>query len=469
MRRIWRLGLTILFVSLALTVSLETRAQNSVVSAARLSSPKSQSNGGIQVTQNVHEYAFRNHITFRLEASSDADIIEIVLFARVSGESGLQRDEPGFESGRSVSAEVSWDKMSEDAYRPPGVEVKYWWKVKDAAGNELKTDPITFVYMDDEHPWQVLENEAVALYWYEGDSSLGSTLFERAVQAIDQISAELGVEVEDKLKIFIYGSYDDLRSSLGEGSHEWVGGTSFTDYAIVAAGVAPDNLDYGLRVVPHELTHAVIAQMMEPPFGQLPHWMDEGLAMHYEGPMTAGEQSALRKAIEDNSLLSIRSLASNFPEDYDLAILSYAESNSVVEFIFEVYGNETMAQLLGVFAVGAHQDDGFRDVLGFDVDDLEDEWRAHIGAPPRQGVTRATPVYRPTLLPTETPEVAMATPLPELTATSEAAVVTTGTPPPRPTATPESEPLTGLWCLSPLPGAALLGVFLLFWLMRDTG
>ena len=69
--------------------------------------------------------------------------------------------------------------------------------------------------------------------------------------------------------------------------------------------------------------------------------------------MTAGEQSALRKAIEDNSLLSIRSLASNFPEDYDLAILSYAESNSVVEFIFEVYGNETMAQLLGVFAVGA--------------------------------------------------------------------------------------------------------------------
>ena len=106
MRRMWRLGLTILFVSLVLAVSLATRAQNSV-SAARLSSPKSQSNGDIQVTQNVHEYAFRNHITFRLEASSDADIIEIVLFARVSGESGLQRDEPGFESGRSVSAEVS--------------------------------------------------------------------------------------------------------------------------------------------------------------------------------------------------------------------------------------------------------------------------------------------------------------------------------------------------------------------------
>jgi len=300
------------------------------------------------------------------------------------------------------------------------------------------------------------------LYWYAGDDSLGDTLFERAVQAIDQISAELGVEVEDKVKIFIYGSYDDLRAALGEGSHEWVGGTSFTDYAIVALGVAPNDLDYGLRVVPHELTHAVIAQMMEPPFGQLPHWMDEGLAMHYEGAMTSEENAALQRAIESDSLLSIRSLASNFPQDYDLAILSYAESSSVVGFIFEIYGNEAMAQLLEVFAVGAHQDDGFRDALGFDVDGLEDEWRAHIGAPPREGVTRATPV------PTEAPEAATATPLPEPSATSRARVVATDTPSPQPTATlgepqgktsaPESEPLTGLWCLSPLPGVMLLGL-----------
>lgn len=449
MTRIWRLGLTALLILLSLALALPAGTQ-----------------GGIQVTQNAYEYAFRDHITFRLAVSSDSEIIEITLFARISGESGRQRDEPEFEPGKSVSAEVVWDEMAEDTYRPPGVTVRYWWKIQDAAGNEFKTDPVTFVYMDDRHSWQVLENEDVALYWYRGDDSLGNTLFERAVQAIEQISNELGVEVEDKLKIFIYGSYGDLRAALSEGSHEWVGGTSFTDYAIVAAGVAPDNLDYGLRVVPHELTHAVIAQMMEPPFGQLPHWMDEGLATHYEGSITSDERAALQEAIEKNSLLSIRSLASNFPEDYDLAILSYAESNSVIEFIFEVYGNETMTQLLEVFAVGAHQDDGFIEVLGFDVDSLEDEWRAFIGAPLREGVTRATPV------PMETPEVATATPLSEPTATSQAVVIATDTPLPRPTATlrepqketstPESEPLTGLWCLSPLPGAALLGLFLLF-------
>jgi hypothetical protein len=292
---------------------------------------------------------------------------------------------------------------------------------------------------------------------------LGSTLYDRAIQAADQISAELGVDIEDKLKIFVYGTFEDLRASLAEGSHEWVGGISFADYGIVAAGVAPNNLDYGLRVVPHELTHTVIAQMMEPPFGQLPHWMNEGLAMHYEGPMTADEEFALEKAVEGDSLLSIRSLASNFPEDPDLATLSYAESNSAVEFIFQVYGNETMAHLLEVFAVGAHQDDGFREVLGFDVDGLEDQWRAHIGAPPREGVTRATPVPRPTLAPPETPKAVTATPLPEPTATQEVTVATDTPAPQRmATATPEPEPLTGLWCPSLLPGLALLGLFLLF-------
>jgi hypothetical protein len=451
----------ILSVLLSLTFSLPAGAQ-----------------GGIQTTLNEYEYVFRDHITFRLETSSETEITEVTLFARVSGESGRQRGEPDFEPSRSISVEIVWDEMAEDQYRPPGVTIKYWWQLKDAAGNELKTEPATFVYMDDKHSWQVLENKDLALYWYEGGNSQGSTLFERAVQALEQISNELGVKVEDQLKIFIYGSYEDLRASLGEGAHQWVGGISFTDYAIVAAGVPPSNLSYGLRVVPHELTHAVIAQMMEPPFGQLPHWMDEGLAMHYEGAMTLGELDALEEAIENNSLLSIRSLASNFPEDVDLATLSYAQSNSVIEYIFEVYGNETMAQLLEVFAVGAHQDDGFIEVLGFDVDGLEDEWRAYIGAPPREGATCATPVpsptrtlapapatptiqIRPTPGPIETPEVAAPTPPPEPTSTPQSVAMATATPAPTPTATLQPEPTKGLCGSSLLPITALLGLYLL--------
>ena len=176
-----------LIVLLSLTFSLPAGAQ-----------------GGIQATLNEYEYAFRDHITFRVEASSEAEIAEITLFVRVSGESGRQRDKPDFEPSRSISAEIVWDKMAEDQYRPPGVTIKYWWQLKDVAGNELKTEPVTFVYMDDKHPWQVLENEDLALYWYEGGDSLGSTLIERAVQALEQISSELGVKVEDQLKSAIH-------------------------------------------------------------------------------------------------------------------------------------------------------------------------------------------------------------------------------------------------------------------------
>jgi hypothetical protein len=447
MGKSWKLGLLLPFLILSLCFPLPAVAQ-----------------GGIRVTRNEHAYTFRDRIAFRLEAEAEAEISAVTLFVRVSGEAGRQRDEPEFEPGKTVSVEVAWEEMEEEAYRPPGVEIAYWWVLEDAAGNRHETDPVAFVYMDDQHPWQVLENEALALYWYSGDQGFGRALFERADQAMDQISTELGVQLEDTIRIFIYGSYADLRASLGEGSHEWVGGISFTDYGIIAVGAAPDNVAYGLRVIPHELSHAAIAQMMAPPFGKLPHWMDEGLAMHYEGALTGGEQAALEAAIQNDALLSIRSLASNFPEDSDLAVLSYAESSSVVEYLFEVYGSETVARLLEVFAVGAHQDDGFMKVLGIDVDGLEDEWRAHIGAPPRQGETRATPVL-PTATPVPRPTRAATDTTAPPTATPQAVAAATETPAPATPATtvPQAEPAGGPWCPSPLAVAALLG---LVWLVR---
>jgi len=120
-----------------------------------------------------------------------------------------------------------------------------------------------------------------------------------------------------------------------------------------------------------------------------------------------------------------------------------------------------MARLLEVFGLGAHQDDGFLEVLGIDVDGLEDEWRAYIGAPARHGETRATPVSSSTPIPRPT-LVMTDTPMPAATPQSETALTETPIPPPTASPTPPEEARAGLWCLSALPGAALLGLFLVF-------
>ncbi|NIQ80072.1 MAG: peptidase MA domain-containing protein, partial [Anaerolineae bacterium] len=63
---------------------------------------------------------------------------------------------------------------------------------------------------------------------------------------------------------------------------------------------------------------------------------------------------ALADAIQDDSLISLRVLNSPFPDSRERAVLSYAESNSLVSFIIEEYGSEKLGELISGFAEGAH-------------------------------------------------------------------------------------------------------------------
>jgi hypothetical protein len=203
--------------------------------------------------------------------------------------------------------------------------------------------------------------------------------------------------------------------------------------------------------------------------------------MRSEGGMSVEERSALADAIQDDALISLRVLNSAFADAREQAILSYAESYSLISFILEEYGSEKLGELIAVFAQGAHYDDAMLDVFGVDMDGMEDLWREHIGAPARTGVTRATPAPTATeeALPTATSVVAIdptstATPVPDVptptrVSAQEAEVTSTdeGTPAAGVTATAEVAPTAVPRSAGPCLGAApMIAVLALFVLVR---
>jgi hypothetical protein len=121
------------------------------------------------------------------------------------------------------------------------------------------------------------------------------------------------------------------------------------------------------------------------PYNGLPTWLDEGLAMYAEGALEASFASSLGRAITTDSLISVRSLASPFSAISGLAIQSYAESFSIVEFLISQYGQDKMLTLLNTFQEGSGWDSALVKVYGFDMDGLEARWRTSIGVP--TGVT----------------------------------------------------------------------------------
>ena len=345
-----------------------------------------QSANGITVSVSRLTNQFPDQLVFDLQAQSNSKITQIALFVAIDAASSSSRQVPDFTPGTQVETTYQWNLNRN--YLPPGVSGRFWWTVQDTSGAVLETTKQAFRVDDVAHQWKKMSNDKLALYWYTGDDSFGQAIFDRGVQAMKFLQQDTGVTVDSQIQIFIYGNRADFFNSLEPGASEWTGGRAFPEYGIVLIDIAPSNLDWGLGATTHELTHQVIHQKIKSPLGDLsmPHWTDEGLAVYYEtypGKLDSQFAVPLRRAIQNDSLQTLRSLSAGFPADSTAANLSYAESYSVVDFIIRHYGREKLAQLLQGFKTGGFYDDIFMQVLNVDTDGLENLWRQDVGAKPR--------------------------------------------------------------------------------------
>ena len=194
---------------------------------------------------------------------------------------------------------------------------------------------------------------------------------------LERLVVETGAELEKPARLYIYGNSSDLQGSMIY-PQEWTGGVAFTRHGTMVIGISPMSIEWGTDAIAHELTHLVIHQMTLNPYNNIPTWLDEGLAMRSEGMLDPRFSTALGEAITADSLISVQSLCSPFSAYSDEAILSYAQSHSIVEFLIVSYGQEKMFELLTTFKQGSGYDQALEAVYGFDMDELDGLWREYV-------------------------------------------------------------------------------------------
>jgi hypothetical protein len=230
--------------------------------------------------------------------------------------------------------------------------------------------------------------------------SFGQVLFEHGVNSLEYLERDTGATLERQIQIYVYGDRDDFFNAIEPGAKEWTGGRAYPQYGVVLIDISPSDWEWGKRALAHEITHQVIHQQIRSHLGELslPPLIDEGLAVYYESPGSPDAQfvNVLRHAIQNDSLLPLWSLTKAFSAETRVANLSYAQSFSVVDFIFRRYGRDKMAQLLRAFKQGGFYDDIFVQVFGKNLDGLEEEWRKDIGAKSRVIPTRTVATPFPT-------------------------------------------------------------------------
>lgn len=278
------------------------------------------------------------------------------------------------EPGRSVEADWTWD-MRRTGSIPPGSTVWWRWRTVDAQGREHRSERSELAYEDDRFEWQSHAAGNVTYYWYAGDDDFGRRLA-AAVNA-NLGNLQLGRELVKPIKAFVYESAADVRGAILF-AQEWAGGLAFGADNVLLITVDPASFDRHLPGVTHELAHLLVAEVTFNCFGDLPRWLDEGLAVYAEGAVPAGQRRALDEAVAQDELISLRSLNSSFPAGHTGAILSYAQSRSIVAYLLDTYGWDKMRDLLAVFAEGAAYEDAIRRVYNLNLDQLEAAWRASL-------------------------------------------------------------------------------------------
>jgi hypothetical protein len=274
----------------------------------------------------------------------------------------------------STRIQVSWSWDMRRASLPPGAEITYWWVIEDREGRTINSHPARICFNDTRYEWQRVQEDNLTLFWHHGNEAFGKELLASCSQGLARLTEDIGARSQNPIRIYVYASAAELQEAMIF-PQEWTGGVAFTEFGTVAIGISRENTDWGKRALVHELTHLVVHQATFSPYGNLPTWLDEGLAVYNEGDFAPYLSYWLEKAISDDRLISVRSLASPFSADPEKAYISYAQSRSLVAYLLDNYGQDSMLRLLELFKWGNTCDEALKAIYGLDTDSLGQKWQ----------------------------------------------------------------------------------------------
>ena len=345
---------------------------------------------------------FPNTVTFSATLTSSTDIVSVTLEygnEQLTCGEVVAKAFPDFSPGTEVDVAWLWD-MRQSGSLPPGTTIWWRWRYTDSTGKEFLSEKQTVTWLDSQHDWKTLADKDVRIHYYGKSESFAQTMLDAGLEGLRRNKEQAGMTPDIPVEIYVYPSYDEMRDAILY-EPQWTGGLAYSDSSIIIMGTSGDD-EFDKATVIHEVTHILVGRNAFTCIGSIPTWLNEGLAVYNEGPLDQNMQSQFDIALRDDEFFPVRSLGGNFSEIPEKALLSYAQSYSVVNFMLETYGQEKMSQLLTALSNAEPVDDALVSIYGLDTDGLDAAWRDSLGLAPltvAQATAQPTPTYVPTYIP----------------------------------------------------------------------
>ena len=328
----------------------------------------------IHVVSESQKINFPNEVDFEITVESTTDITEVRLLFRSLGSRVWAYAYSSFEPGKRVTANHRL-ATSGNSYVPPGAELEYQYVIRDAAGNTLKTEPVTFEYTDTRFQWDKTQIGPLVLVHHDIRQSSVDKIASRISPDIQRLSDLLEIQDEKKIKGIIYNRRSETKEAFPFQSQTISDAGIFQGFAFsnhrIFIGVGLDP-----RLIVHETAHLLLDQSLGNRALGLPAWLNEGFASYmepnsyqYDGSRFRGRGLPLRAM---NTVSGTPSHIGAF----------YQKSVSVVAFLVQYRGEAAFQELLAELRQGKTVDQALTAVYGFDTDGLESRWAGDTGGSP---------------------------------------------------------------------------------------
>lgn len=363
-------------------------------------------NGPITVGETRITNDYPEAVTFEIEAASTAAaIISIEFNLAVRGNRSTYTEPAEFAPGDEVIARYVWTTRRDGI--PPGTPLQYSWTIYDEAGNTFTTEPAEHIVSDPRFNWQKLENDALALWWYDGDGEFGQRVFAAADRALAAMRQHAGQPLPHRVHVVLYGNDADFHAWHSY-AREWVGGEAYPAMGLTVQIVPPPNSQrfdpWINQLISHEIAHLFFFQITDTPLAAAPpSWLAEGFVQYHELGSKIVDLASVRIAAQRGKLIPLRLLSGTFTGDEERINLMYAESLSAVTFITDQWGDEGMARLLQAYGAGYDTDGALLEAIGMNFEEFQQAWWEWLGGQPGAYPTRPPQAGMPTVPPLSSP------------------------------------------------------------------
>jgi hypothetical protein len=242
-------------------------------------------------------------------------------------------------------------------------------------GRPLELPPVPAGFSTSDHGW-------IHVSYPPSTRERAESLIREADAIRAELAARLGQPVLREVHVRIARTPGDMVALAPEGAPypKYASGVAYSEIGLVLLTLTPlqpSALHDVTEVFRHELAHLALGDAIGEGH-HVPHWLNEGLAVHLSGESSLVRMKTLSTATLAGRLLPLPRLDAGFGGDAIAAELAYAESADVVRFLLRQEDRERFPALIARLREGQPFPLSLRDAYGLDLSTLEHEWREEV-------------------------------------------------------------------------------------------